>query len=293
MQAPPLASSEQTVLTPFELCRRPLLGPRPTLHPVEEEPGGAASALKLVVTEEVRAVSSLCDGQGRSLRLQHHDLGVASALRQVVGRVADLAVDVAPDRLVCRRRWLCRRLLRLRRCLTSGGLGRRVGLRLSSHRRPPWMAGEKEKSPGGLPGLAREVGDLSVLLGLLAVQPFDRPVRGCGGCEDGLLVAPRDFEPVRDVVRFRADLRDGPQGGERLNVSAALQTTEVLRHPKWLDAAIAGSASLPTKSASITLAPPQKGMHITTCDRTSNFSFEWRTSFLLQWQYSSPAGQIR
>lgn len=77
-----------------------------------------------------------------------------------------------------------------------------------------------------MPGLAGEVGDLSVLLGLLAVKPFDGTVGGGSGGEDGLLVALHDLEPVRDVVRMvvtqgrrHAQVRTqerGPELGDQL-----------------------------------------------------------------------------
>lgn len=53
-----------------------------------------------------------------------------------------------------------------------------------------------------MPGLDREVVVLSVLLGLLAVQPFDGSIGGSCGGEDRLLVALHDVEPMRDVVRM-------------------------------------------------------------------------------------------
>lgn len=83
-----------------------------------------------------------------------------------------------------------------------------------------------------MPGLAGEVGDLSVSLGLLAVKPFDGTV-GCGSSgEDGLLVALHDLEPVRDVVRVvvtqgrrhaQVDTEErGPELGDQLLGAALL-----------------------------------------------------------------------
>lgn len=63
-------SYEQVALPPLELCLRPLLRHGLTLDPVEEEAHRASGVLELDVTKEVRAVSSLGDGQGRSLRLR-------------------------------------------------------------------------------------------------------------------------------------------------------------------------------------------------------------------------------